>query len=56
MHVHEALKAVEYPYSFIYLNYFEIMSGFASFIVIRDHNWFVHLTIFLVSSIKPSHI
>jgi hypothetical protein len=33
MHVHEALKAVKYPYSFIYLNYFEIMSGFASLLL-----------------------
>jgi hypothetical protein len=38
LHVHEAPKAVKDPYSFIYLSYFEIMSGFAGFIVIHDHN------------------
>jgi len=27
------------------------MSGCAGYIVIHDHNWFVHLNIFLVSSI-----
>jgi hypothetical protein len=33
LHVHEASKAVKDPYSCIYLNYFEFMSGFAGFIV-----------------------
>jgi len=41
------LKAVKDPYS---LKYFEIMSVFGGYIVM-DHNWFVHSTIFLVSSI-----